>query len=324
MKKIGLMMVLALVLVGCTKTSESDLEKVVVVLDYVPNTNHSGMYYALEKGYYEAEGLDVELIEPGNDSTSLTLIAAGKGDLGISYQEDVTYARSSTEPMPIKAIATIIENNTSGFVVSKDSGIKSPKDFDHKVYSGWQSASEEAVLNSVMNKYGADFSTLTMVGSSGAGGQDLGKGIDIKWFFEAWDLVQAEMSGIDLHYMALKDLDPRLNYYTPVIVASENVIDTKPEMLSKFMSATKKGYQAIIQDPKEGATILHKYAPENDLDMLIQSQERLSPLYTSNPNTWGLMDITVWDNYTEFMIETGLITIPLDSNDLYTNQFLGE
>ena len=105
-----------------------ELKKVTVILDYVPNTNHTGMYVALDKGYYKEEGLDVEIIEP-TDGATATLIAQQKGTFGISYQEDVTIALTAKEPLPIKAIAALIQHNTSGFVSLADSGIESPADF---------------------------------------------------------------------------------------------------------------------------------------------------------------------------------------------------
>ena len=72
------------------------LEKVTVILDYVANTNHTGMYVALDQGYYKEAGLDVEIIEPTEGATA-TLIAVGKGDFCISYQEDV---KQGTELCP--------------------------------------------------------------------------------------------------------------------------------------------------------------------------------------------------------------------------------
>lgn len=72
------------------------------------------MFVALYQGYYAEEGLEVNIIEPTEGATA-TLVAVGKGDFGISYQEDVTIARTSADPLPIKAIAAIIQHNTSGF-----------------------------------------------------------------------------------------------------------------------------------------------------------------------------------------------------------------
>lgn len=84
-------------LVGCSQESKKSqeakkLKDVTVILDFVPNTNHTGMYVALKKGYYKKAGLNVQFVEPGNENTSATLVATGKGQFGISYQEDVTYA----------------------------------------------------------------------------------------------------------------------------------------------------------------------------------------------------------------------------------------
>ncbi len=118
------------------KADSDELDEVTVILDYVANTNHTGMYVALDQGMYEAEGLKVNIVEPTEGATA-TLIAVGKGDFGISYQEDVTIALASKDPLPIKAIATIIQHNTSGFVTAADKDITSPKDFEGKTYAGW-------------------------------------------------------------------------------------------------------------------------------------------------------------------------------------------
>jgi len=164
-KAVALILVAALTTALCacgdTQTGEQskenqELKKVTVVLDYVPNTNHTGMYVALNKGYYEAEGLDVEIIEPTEGATA-TLIAQQKGTFGIAYQEDVTIALTSEDPLPVKAVATIIQHNTSGFVTLADSGITSPADFEGKTYAGWAGPGEAAVLEACMTKEGKDF-----------------------------------------------------------------------------------------------------------------------------------------------------------------------
>ena len=87
------------------------LEDVTVILDYVANTNHTGMYVALDQGYYEEQGLNVNIVEPTEGATA-TLVAVGKGDFGISYQEDVTIALASEDPLPIRAIAALTPMRT--------------------------------------------------------------------------------------------------------------------------------------------------------------------------------------------------------------------
>lgn len=297
------------------------LEKVTVILDYVANTNHTGMYVAKEKGYYEAEGLDVDIIEPTEGATA-TLISVGKGDFGISYQEDVTVALASKDPLPIKAIAAVIQHNTSGFAVYGERDIKSPKDFEGKTYAGWGGPGEEAVLNAVMTKEGADFSKLNMVISDGSGFAALKDKADIMWFYEGWDVVKCKLADFPIRYMELRQLDERLDYYTPVIIANNKVLAEKPDMVKSFLKATEEGYRYAIENPGESAEILNKFAPDYSLDMLTMSQEYLSGKYMEDSETWGTMKDSVWDNYTGFLKEYGVIDKEIPASECYTNEFL--
>lgn len=331
MKKLWGLLPLLLLLTACGTTAakqatgadEKQLKKITLVLDYVPNTNHTGLYVAQEKGYFKKAGSDVKIIEPGDDSTSIGLVGAGKAQFGVSYQEDVTFAHADGQDIPVKAIATVIKHNTSGFVALKDSGIDSPKDFAGKTYAGWQTPSESAVLKAVITQVGADFSQLKIVGSTGAGPESLGKDSDLQWYFEGWDVVKAKEAGIDLTYLPLRELDKRLDYYTPVLIANEQEIKEKPAEVKAFLGAVKKGYQDAIKDPDGSAKILHKYASDYDLDFLKKSQAFLSEHYTDDADNWGVMDKQVWDNYTDFMHEYGLIKKTVASDKLYTDQFIG-
>ena len=107
-------LLIATSLSGCQAPDHSSpkLTKVTVILDWVPNTNHTGLFVARDMGYYEEEGLDIEIIQPSDGGAS-QLIAAGQGHFGISYQEEVTVARS--QDLPVVAIAAVIQHNTSGF-----------------------------------------------------------------------------------------------------------------------------------------------------------------------------------------------------------------
>ena len=302
---------------------EMELKEVTLVLDYVPNTNHTGFYVAEKLGYFKEQGLDVEIVEPG-DNDSTTLCAAGKAEFAITYQENVTYAKTAGEPLPIRAIATIIQHNTSGFVTDVAAGITSPKDFEGKVYAGWQAPSEAAVLEAVMKKQGADFSKLTMVGATGSGLGAMTNGIDIQWEFEGWSVINDRMNGFDVAYMPVKDLDERLDYYTPVIITNETMIANDSETVQAFMNAVKQGYEYAIANPEESAEILSEVIPEYDITFLKESQKFLSAQYSLDSETWGLMKDEVWDNYTEFMYEYGLIEKTIPASEQYTNQFIKE
>lgn len=306
---------------GGSADSAEGPQDVTLVLDYVPNTNHTGFYVARELGYYEAQGLNVTIIEPG-DNDSTTLCAVGKAEFAVTYQENVTYARTAADPLPIRAIATIIQHNTSGFVTDAAAGIETPKDFEGKVYAGWQAPSEAAVLEAVMKKYDADFSKLTMVGAVGSGLGSMTNGIDIQWEFEGWSVINDRMQGYDVRYVPVKDLDERLDYYTPVIITSERMIANDPETVERFMAATKQGYEYAIANPDEAAEILGKVIPETDMDFLKESQRFLSAQYSLDSEVWGMMKDEVWDNYTGFMYEYGLIHKSIAADQQYTNEFI--
>lgn len=321
MKKFLCAMLAALMLLSMTAFAEGDMTDLTVILDYVPNTNHTGMYVALERGYYEEAGLNVTIIEPTEGATN-TLIAVGKGDIGVSYQEDVTIARTLDEPLPIRAIAALIQHNTSGFATYKDKNITAVADFVGKTYAGWGGPGEEAVLRALMEAEGLNFAELNMVISDGSGFTALERDVDIMWFFEAWDNVTCQMNGFEINYMPVRELDSRLDYYTPVLITNERMIAENPDALKAFLSATERGYQDAIADPAGCAEILQKYAPDYSLEMLTVSQEFLAKEYIADAARWGEMKSETWDNYTQFMVEYGVIAESIDSAELYTNDFL--
>lgn len=328
--KTGCALAMALTVAGCGSAGENDdsgLTTVKVMLDYTPNTNHTGLYVAQNQGYFQEQGLNVEIIEPGDNATT-SMVAAGKADFGVSYQEDVTYALTSEDPLPIKTVAAVVQHNTSGFVALASAGIESVKDFEGKTYAGWGAPSEEAVIHAVMNEAGADFDKLTMVGSDGSGiaglSDEVGTNkVNLGWEFYGWAVIQAKRAGYDVKYIPLNELDRRLDYYTPVIITNDDMISNDPETVKKFMAATKKGYEYAIDHPKEAARILYEDAlPDADLEFLEESQEYLSSEYAKDASSWGVMKDSVWDDYTEFMYECGLIDHTIPASDQYTNEFV--
>lgn len=310
---------------GCSKKEEKSAnkgEKVTVVLDWTPNTNHTGLYTALENGYYKDQGLDVEIVQPPEGGAA-SLVASGKADFGISYQEEVTYAKTSDDPLPIKAIAAVIQHNSSGFASPKDKNIKTPKDFEGKIYGGWGSESETAAIKAVMEKTGADFNKVTIADI----GQDdfftaTTNSVDFAWIYEGWDVVQAKLKNFDLNFIPLNQFDKRLDYYTPVIISNETLLNDNPELAKKFMKATTEGYQFAIDNPEEAAKTLVKHAPEIDEELAIESQKFLASKYKDDAPRWGEMKDEVWNNYTAFLKEYGLINKDLKPEDAYTNEFL--
>ncbi len=309
---------------ACQKdgAAEKGLQKITVILDWVPNTNHTGIYIAKENGYYHDEGLEVEIIQP-SEGGSADLVAAGKGEFGISYQEQVTYARTAENPLPIVAIAAIIQHNTSGFASPADKDIKTPADFEGKIYGGWGSPMEEAILKGLMEKHNADYSKLEIVN---IGASDfltsIARDVDFAWIFYGWDGIKAELEDISIDFMLLQEVDPLLDFYTPLIIASEKTIDENPALIEKFLRATDKGYLFAIQNPEEASQLFLIENSELDPGLVTASQKYLSRHYQGDSTKWGTMEKSIWDNFSNWMFENNLLQGNLESEKAFTNEFL--
>lgn len=296
------------------------LEKVKVVLDWTPNTNHTGLYVAKEKGYFKEQGLDVDIIPPGAGGAD-TMIASGSVPFGISIQESITQAR--TQGVPIVSLAAIIQHNTSGFAAPAGKNIKSPKDFEGKTYGGFGAPSEKAVIDSIMRKENADIEKVKIVNIGEADYfTAMKRDIDFAWIFYAWTGIEAELKNEPLDMIYVNKYSEKLDYYTPVIATNEDMIKNKPETVKKFMTAVSQGYQFAIDKPEEAADILLKCVPDLDKELVQKSQKWLSPRYQDDAPRWGEQKLSVWQNYSDWMVENKLLEKPLEAEKAFTNDFL--
>ncbi|RPF50626.1 ABC transporter substrate-binding protein [Aquisalibacillus elongatus] len=314
---------LAVLLAACNgNESNGDLEEVSVVLDWTPNTNHTGLYVAQDQGYFEEEGLDVSIELPG-ESGADQIVASGQAEFGISFQENITEAR--VQDVPIVSIGAIIQHNTSGFASPVDKEITSPSDFEGKQYGGWGSTVEEAVLSSVMNEDGADVDEVDIVN---IGNTDfftaVERDVDFAWIYYGWTGIEAEIRDEPINMIYLTDYSESLDYYTPVLATSEDMVEDNPETVQKFMNAAAKGYEFAIENRDDAADILIEAEPDLDPELVKESQKWLSPRYQDDADQWGYQKQEVWENYADWMYERDLLEEPLDVEASYTNEFLPE
>ncbi len=333
MKRFVSMMLIALlgfILVACgsEKTekqneqvkSDTGDKKVSLFLDWTPNTNHTGIYVAKEKGFYEELGLDVEVLLPGEVSAE-QLVATNKGEFGISFQTEVTQARA--QDLPVVSIAAIIQHDTSGYASPIDKGIESPKDFAGNVYGAYGSLLEESMIDLVMSRDGADKKDVDIVQ---LGNSDFfiatQKDIDFVSIFYAWTGIEAEIRDVELNFIQKTDYADELDTYSPVIVTSEKLIDEDPETVQAFVEATLRGYEFAIEKPVEAAEILIAAEPDLDPELVKRSQEWLSPRYQDDAEKWGIQDSGRWEVFAKFMFENGIIEKEIDATEAFTNEFI--
>ncbi|MGE5449780.1 MAG: ABC transporter substrate-binding protein [Methanomassiliicoccales archaeon] len=316
-----ILLIVMTMMAGCQKQKpQNDKTKLTVTLDWTPNTNHTGLYVAQSEGFYNAQGLEVDIIQPG-EAGALGLVGASKAQFAVSYQEEVILARA--QGVPVVAVAAIIQHNTSGFAAPVDRGIKSPADFAGKRYGGWGGPSEQATLDLLMTKAGKKADTISMVN---IGTTDffaaVRRDIDFSWIYWGWTGIEAEQRGMKLDYIPLKDLDPVLDYYTPVLVANEKWLQDNPETARHFLAATSQGYNFSRRQPEAAADILLQAAPELNPELVKASQRYLGPLYQAEAPRWGEMRAVVWERYADWLYKNGVLKEPLPTNQAFTNDYL--
>lgn len=300
----------------------TEAETVQVALDWTPNPNHTGLYVASDQGYYQQNGLDVEMVQAQEGGTVEQLVAAGRLDFGISYQEAVTVARG--EGLPIVSVAAVIQHNDSGFASRPSANITSPKDWEGKKYGSFGSPVEQAVIKGLMDCAGADFTRVQLIdiGTTDFFVASERGDVDFAWIFQGIQGVQAQTNGIKLNMIMMNDLRCVPDYYTPVIITSEQLIAERPEVVRRFVTATSQGYQLAIRSPEQAADILIKAAPELDAAAVRASQTYLASRYQADAPRWGEQRAEIWRDYAQWMNERQLITTMIEPEQAFTNQFL--
>lgn len=301
---------------SCAKKTPDTIR---VVLDWTPNTNHTGMYVALENGYYKDAGLNVEILQPPEDG-ALSLVAAGNAEFGVDFQESMGPALASSDALPVVAVAAIINHNTSGIISLKDSGIISPKDLAGKRVSAWESPLFEAMLRTVVENDGGTQAVEMVPISIMDVFSALQTDIDAVWIYYGWDGIATERI-IDTNYFAFSDVNPVFDYYTPVLVTNSDFAAQNPETVKKFMAATEKGYRQAIESPDIAAGILCKNVPELDPELVLASQKYLAGQYQADAPRWGEIDPGRWDAFYGWMFEQGLLEKDIRGTG-FTNEFL--
>ena len=329
MKKICallLAVVMTFLLTACgNKETDTSLEKVTFVLDWTPNTNHTGIYVADALGYFEEAGIEVEIQQPPEDGASV-LVASGRADFGVGFQDSMAAAISGDNALPITAVAAIIQHNTSGIISNAGNGMDVPKGLEGHSYATWNGAIELATLEAVVEADGGDFSKVELIPSTVTDEVSALKtnSVDSIWIFYGWAGVKTELEGLATDYFEFADIDPVFDYYTPVLIANNEFLADKPETAKAFLSAVSKGYEYAIENPEEAADILCEAAPELDKELVVASQKYLSTEYKADASRWGEIDADRWNAFYKWVNDNKLTEneVPLDtafSNDYLPN-----
>ena len=183
------------------------LTEITLCLDWTPNTNHTGLYVALSKGYYEEEGLDVTIVQPPENG-SVLMCASGQAQFAIDAQDTLAPSFANDNPLGVTAVCAILQHNTSGIISRKDEGISSPKGMENKTYSTWDNPTELAMVKHVVEKDGGDFSKVKLIPNvitDEAGALKNGD-TDCVWIYYGWSGINAELKKLSFDYFSFTDI----------------------------------------------------------------------------------------------------------------------
>lgn len=307
--------------------ADKDLEKVTFCLDWTPNTNHTGMFVALEKGYYEEAGLDVTIVQPPENGATQAC-AAGQAQFAVDFQDILAAALSSDTPLDITAVAALVQHNTSGVMSLKGQGMDKPAGLTNKTYLTWDSPIELATMESVVTKDGGDWSKVKKIPNTVTDdAQDVKQNPDHAiWVFYGWGGINAEVNNIETDFFYFKDIDEVFDYYTPVLVANNEFLNTNPDAAKAFLEATKKGYEFAIENPKDAADILINSDDTKSLvgseELVYESQKWISQQYIADAEKWGYIDSARWNGFYSWLYDNKLIEKDISENVGFSNDYL--
>ena len=324
-KRIAMLLALALVLSLTACGGEQAADKITIVLDWTPNTNHTGIYAALANGYFEEAGLDVQVVQPPEDG-AVALVASGRAQFGVSFQDYLAPAYVGEDKMPVTAVAAVIQHNTSGIVSRAGEGMDRPAGLEGRKYATWDLDVEKATIRDVMTADGGDFDKVELIPSTVTDEVSaLQSGsVDAIWIFYGWAGVACEVAGLDIDYFDFADIDPVFDYYSPVIIGNDAWLAENPEAAKAFVAALSKGYTYCVEHPKEAADILMEAAPElkSNPELVYASQEYLADEYIADASRWGEFDPDRWAAFFSWLNENELMEGQLDPSFGFTNEYL--
>ncbi len=296
------------------------LKEIDVVLDWYPNALHAFMYTAIQKGYYADEGLKVNIRFPSNANDAMSLVAAGRAQVGLYYQQDVIMARANQQ-VPVRSIGAVVQSPLNIVLNLKSANIHSPTDLIGKTIGHAGTELNEALIRSMMQNVGADYSDVTMidVGFELMSAMTTGNVDATIGCFVNHEVPQLIEEGFEVDYFSV-DAYGVPTYYEGVFMANDDMIKDDPETLKAFLRASAKGFADMKADPEEALAILLKNQNEENFPLSEsverQSMTTLLPLMENDAASFLSQSEAVWQQNIDWLYEQGLITEKPPVSDL--------
>lgn len=323
--RVGIAALLALVpavVAACGGDDADERVEISLALDWYPWSNHAGIYMAEERGYFEDEGLTVNIHVPADPTTGLQLVAAGEDDFTISYQADVLIARG--EGLDVQSVAALVQHPLNSIMTLASSGLERPSQLAGKKVGIAGVASDEPLLATMLAADGLTLDDVEVV----TVGFDLmpallGGRVDAVlgayWVHES---ILAERQGQPVNVMRIEEWGVP-DYYELLLVTSDTFVADNSDVVERFIRALSRGYAAAQAEPVVAIDALVAANPETDREVEIEGIARLAPLWTDSGSVpWGTQTDDRWTSYAAWLRDEGILTTDVDPNDAFTNEFV--
>jgi putative hydroxymethylpyrimidine transport system substrate-binding protein len=321
----------ALAFAGCGEKTEptgaggTKAEPFTVILDYLPNADHAGIYAAQASGLYAKAGLDVKIEPPPDPAAPLRLLRGGRADVAISYEPELLLARDAGAENLV-SVAALVQAPLTSLMALPSSGVHSAKDLAGKRVGTAGIGYQHAYLQTILQHAGVDPSTVkeTDVGFNlvpAMISKKVAATLGAYWNYEGIQLARDHKKPVILRMDQLGVP----TYDELIVVARRESLDTAgASRLRRFLNATAAGYRLLRKDPSIGVNALAQASHGIDKGLQLASiQATLPVFFPKDPaNPWGWQDITAWARYERWMRANHLLKRPPLESPPLTNEFL--
>lgn len=313
---------------GSGGSGADGLTKVRFALDWTPNTNHTGLYVARNKGYFKDAGLDVEIL-PFNDSNPDVIVDSGQADFGVSFQDAATISMAAGAN--VRSVMAVEQTwATAVSVLADRDDIRSPKDLDGMTYGGFGTPADQAVMAGVIKAAGGkgEFDNVTL--NTNAYEALYSRDVDFTVPYLAWEGIEAEDRGVKLKHYNYTDYGFP-DCYQVIILGNNDWLQAHPEEAKAFVQALQRGYEDAVEDPDGAAEILQQENADllTDVEFLKRSQRILSKDYMLDEDgKFGHQTQQQWAELGKFLFDNGLLVdasdTPLSTEPDWSTYFTDE
>lgn len=304
------------------RSSRVPEDRVTLQLKWHHQAQFAGFYVAEENGFYKKENLSVDFIEGGNDVALADALVEGKADFAVLSPETLLEKRSIG--IPVIAIAAIYRKSAVVFVSKKGSGIIRPGDFYGKTIAAGtdNGGSSEFVLQlrTTIKNQGIDLSGIKVVPYDPSYSGFYKGDADVTAAYYTGGVIRMRQKGLDINL--IWPCDYGVHFYSDILAVSEDILETDPQLVERFLRASLQGWRKAIGNPEQTVDATLPYARIKDAKLQSAMLEAMLPLVHTGQGHIGSMEPSVWQGMYSAMQENGLLTDAFDIRQAYSLEFL--